>query len=139
MPKSRQIHLTRRPRGLPTLDDFALVDALVPDAADGEVLVQAVIMSVDPYMVGDRGRGEGSLPCPCRKIGHGAQIALFRRGQPVEADAEETVVERGERGRVGQLDIGGGDRAGLRRIPGLLAPLDANIEPAGLAGGARRS
>ena len=50
MPQSRQIHLARRPRGVPTLDDFALVDASVPDAADGEVLVQAIIMSVDPYM-----------------------------------------------------------------------------------------
>ncbi|WP_375399119.1 NADP-dependent oxidoreductase [uncultured Sphingomonas sp.] len=50
MPHSRQIHLTRRPQGLPVHDDFALVDAVVPDAGDGEMLVQALIMSVDPYM-----------------------------------------------------------------------------------------
>lgn len=50
MPQSRQIHLTRRPRGIPSLDDFAVVEVLVPEAADGQVLVQAVLMSVDPYM-----------------------------------------------------------------------------------------
>lgn len=50
MPKSREIHLTRRPSGMPTEADFALVERDVPDAADGEVLVQNLYMSVDPAM-----------------------------------------------------------------------------------------
>lgn len=50
MSQSRQIHLVRRPEGVPVLADFALVDVDTPDAAEGEVQVEALIMSVDPYM-----------------------------------------------------------------------------------------
>jgi len=50
MPKSREIHLVQRPTGAPTPDDFALVERDVADAADGEVLVENLLMSVDPAM-----------------------------------------------------------------------------------------
>ena len=50
MPSSREIHLVRRPSGMPVTDDFALVDATVADAADGEVLIQNLYLSVDPAM-----------------------------------------------------------------------------------------
>ena len=50
MPKSREIHLVRRPDGAPKATDFALVEREVSDAADGEVLIQNLLMSVDPAM-----------------------------------------------------------------------------------------
>ncbi|KRB41652.1 MAG: NADP-dependent oxidoreductase [Pseudomonadota bacterium] len=50
MPKSREIHLVARPDGMPTQDQFALVETNVPDAADGQVLVENLYMSVDPAM-----------------------------------------------------------------------------------------
>src|ERR1700712_2990433 len=50
MPKSREIHLIKRPSGAPKPDDFALVEQQVADAADGQVLVQNLLMSVDPAM-----------------------------------------------------------------------------------------
>jgi len=50
MPKSREIHLVQRPTGAPTPDDFALIERDVADAADGEVLVENLLMSVDPAM-----------------------------------------------------------------------------------------
>ncbi|MDP3595182.1 NADP-dependent oxidoreductase [Phenylobacterium sp.] len=50
MPKSREIHLVARPDGMPTQDQFALVETNVSDPADGEVLVQNLYMSVDPAM-----------------------------------------------------------------------------------------
>ncbi len=50
MPKSREIHLVQRPTGAPTADDFALVEREVADAAEGEVLVENLLMSVDPAM-----------------------------------------------------------------------------------------
>jgi NADPH-dependent curcumin reductase CurA len=50
MPKSREIHLVQRPTGAPTPDDFALVEREVADATDGEVLVENLLMSVDPAM-----------------------------------------------------------------------------------------
>ena len=50
MPKSREIHLVSRPIGAPAVENFALVEREVGDAADGEVLVENLLMSVDPAM-----------------------------------------------------------------------------------------
>ncbi|HEY2753485.1 MAG TPA: NADP-dependent oxidoreductase, partial [Phenylobacterium sp.] len=50
MPKSREIHLLQRPTGAPKPGDFALIERDVADAADGEVLVENLYMSVDPAM-----------------------------------------------------------------------------------------
>lgn len=47
---SRQVHLVRRPEGVPQPDDFALVEAPLPELAEGELLVENLWMSVDPYM-----------------------------------------------------------------------------------------
>lgn len=50
MPKSREIHLVSRPGGMPAPENFAVIETNVADAADGEVLVQNLYMSVDPAM-----------------------------------------------------------------------------------------
>jgi len=50
MTTARQIHLVRRPNGKPVAQDFALVEAPVADAGEGEIQVTALLMSVDPYM-----------------------------------------------------------------------------------------
>jgi NADPH-dependent curcumin reductase CurA len=50
MPKSREVHLIQRPTGAPKPEDFALVEQDVGDAADGQVLVENLYMSVDPAM-----------------------------------------------------------------------------------------
>jgi NADPH-dependent curcumin reductase CurA len=48
----REFHLASRPRGLPTADNFALVEVEVAEPGDGEVLVRNLFLSVDPYMRG---------------------------------------------------------------------------------------
>ncbi|MFU8815635.1 MAG: NADP-dependent oxidoreductase [Pseudomonadales bacterium] len=50
--QSRDVCLQRRPVGMPTRDDFEVVTVAVPDPKDGEVQVENVCMSVDPYMRG---------------------------------------------------------------------------------------
>lgn len=47
-----QILLRRRPQGMPTPDDFEIVETPVPEPAEGEVLVRARYLSLDPYMRG---------------------------------------------------------------------------------------
>ncbi len=47
---SREIRLKKRPVGMPTNDNFELVEAQVPDPSQGEFLVRNIWMSVDPYM-----------------------------------------------------------------------------------------
>ncbi|HEY5071082.1 MAG TPA: NADP-dependent oxidoreductase [Caulobacteraceae bacterium] len=50
MTASREIHLIKRPLGVPEPDDFTVVEVVTADAGDGEIQVRNLIMSVDPYM-----------------------------------------------------------------------------------------
>jgi NADPH-dependent curcumin reductase len=50
--QNRQVLLRRRPTGAPTTADFEIVDAPLPDPAEGEVLVRGIYLSLDPYMRG---------------------------------------------------------------------------------------
>ena len=47
---SKEIHLVKRPEGMPVDSDFAMVEATLNAPADGEVLVRNIYMSVDPAM-----------------------------------------------------------------------------------------
>jgi NADPH-dependent curcumin reductase CurA len=53
VPKTaREIHLLRYPAGRPAREDFAMVEVPVLKPLDGEVLIENLWMSVDPYMRG---------------------------------------------------------------------------------------
>lgn len=47
---SRQVHLTARPDGAPRPEHFRLVEVELPVLRDGQILVENLFMSVDPYM-----------------------------------------------------------------------------------------
>ena len=50
--QARSVILNRRPEGMPTSDDFAVVEYELADPKDGEIQVKNLCMSVDPYMRG---------------------------------------------------------------------------------------
>jgi NADPH-dependent curcumin reductase CurA len=57
MPETnRQVLLKRRPNGMPTPEDFAIVDSTLPELGEGQVLLGGIYLSLDPYM---RGRISG--------------------------------------------------------------------------------
>jgi len=47
---SKEIRLKNRPVGMPAESDFELAEVSMPEVGDGEILVQNIYMSVDPYM-----------------------------------------------------------------------------------------
>ena len=49
---NRQITLGARPFNYPRESDFTLVESPVPEPDEGEVLVQTIWLSLDPYMRG---------------------------------------------------------------------------------------
>jgi len=49
---NKQILLKSRPTGWPTSDNFEVAETAVPQPGDGEMLLQTIYMSVDPYMRG---------------------------------------------------------------------------------------
>jgi NADPH-dependent curcumin reductase CurA len=55
---NRKIILASRPSGMPAVDDFKIVDAEMPQPAEGEVLVKTLYLSVDPYMRGRMNEGK---------------------------------------------------------------------------------
>ena len=61
MPKNRQILLKRRPSGMPTLDDFQLVEKERPEPGLGQVLVRNQLLSLDPYMRGRMDDGKSYM------------------------------------------------------------------------------
>jgi NADPH-dependent curcumin reductase CurA len=84
MTQSRQIHLVRRPQGMPRADDFAVVPVETPDAADGQVQLQALFVSVDPYM---RPRLDADQPLDAPMLGSGiARVIQSRHGDFKEGD-----------------------------------------------------
>ena len=52
MSTATEIRLASRPEGVPTHDNFEIVDTEVPAPGDGQILVRNLIMSVDPAMRG---------------------------------------------------------------------------------------
>ena len=49
---NRRLVLASRPQGAPTADNFRLEEQPIPEAAEGEVLLRTVYLSLDPYMRG---------------------------------------------------------------------------------------
>ncbi|MFI7449268.1 NADP-dependent oxidoreductase [Nonomuraea sp. NPDC049714] len=76
---SREIHLAARPSGEPAPADFALARTVLPDLADGQILVRNTWMSVDPYMRGRMNDAESYIP-------------PFQLGAPLEGSAVGEVV-----------------------------------------------
>ena len=77
--QSREVRLARRPQGEPGLDCFAFTTVNLPDPAPGEVLVQNLCMSVDPYMRGRMNEGKSYVP-------------QFEIGKPLEGGAVGRVI-----------------------------------------------
>lgn len=47
---AREVQLARIPNGAPVLQDFTIIEAPLPEPGPGEVVVDTLILSVDPYM-----------------------------------------------------------------------------------------
>ena len=80
---ARAWHLMRRPKGMPTPEDFALKDYALPELADGMVRVANRWLSVDPYMRGRMNDVKSYVP-------------PFALDAPMEGGAVGEVVDSGD-------------------------------------------
>jgi NADPH:quinone reductase len=53
------IVFARHPRGMPANEEFRFEEVDLPEASDGEVVIRAPWLSIDPYVPARRGRGRG--------------------------------------------------------------------------------
>ncbi len=77
---SREIQLVYRPNGIPTADNFALVQTELEPLQERQVLVRNLYMSVDPYMRGRMNDRKSYVP-------------PFKLGKPLDGGAVGEVIE----------------------------------------------
>ena len=77
---ARAWHLTTRPEGTPTSDNFELREIELPPVGDGMIRVRNRWLSVDPYMRGRMNDAKSYVP-------------PFQLGQPLEGGAVGEVIE----------------------------------------------
>ncbi|MEU3842268.1 NADP-dependent oxidoreductase [Streptomyces sp. NPDC028635] len=81
---NREWHLLSRPVGWPKPEDFALVEAEVPQPGEGQVLVRNKYLSVDPYMRGRMSAAKSyAAPFELGKAMQGGAV-----GEVIESNAE---------------------------------------------------
>jgi len=128
--KSKEIRLKKRPEGLPGNDDFELAEVVVPPVNDGQVLIQNMYMSVDPYMRG-------------RMVDRKSYIPPFQIGMPLEGGSVGRVIESKNSGFTagdhvmsmqGWREYFVSDGVGLNKIDTGLLPAQAYLGVAGLTG-----
>jgi NADPH-dependent curcumin reductase len=77
----RQVLLRRRPVGVPSVDDFEIVDVETPPVGDGDVLRRTIYLSLDPYM---RGRMSDE-PSYAASVGIGQPMVGHTVSQVIES------------------------------------------------------
>jgi NADPH-dependent curcumin reductase CurA len=127
---NRQILLKSRPEGAPSLDNFELAEAPIPEPGEGEVLMRILYLSLDPYM---RGRMSAARS-------YAAPAAL---GRPmVGGTVGEIVRSRHSQYAVGDIVLGYGgwqqyalsNGAGLRTLDPKAAPVSTALGVLGMPG-----
>ncbi|MEO7505470.1 MAG: NADP-dependent oxidoreductase [Sphingomicrobium sp.] len=127
---SRAWTLKSRPQGLPTMDNFALVDQPSAPLEDGQVRVANRWLSVDPYMRGRMNDVKSYVP-------------PFALDQPMDGGAVGEVIESCDPGfapgdtvfhMAGWRDEAVVPAAALNKLPDLGAPSQAFLANLGLTG-----
>ena len=127
---NRQITLVARPSGYPKLSDFKLLTPPVPTPQEGQILVQTLYLSVDPYMRGRMNAGRSYAP--------GVQIDAVMTGGIVgkvidskNADFQEGDIVQGD---LGWQEFAMSDGNNLRKIDPDLAPISTALGILGMPG-----
>ena len=127
---NRQVKLASRPVNAPTESDFSLVESPVPQPGEGEVLVQVLWLSLDPYMRG-RMRDERSYATPV-ELGQvmvgGVAGRIIQSRTPAFSEGE--IVE----GPLGWQEYAVSDGRNLRKVDLGLGPLSTALGVLGMPG-----
>jgi NADPH-dependent curcumin reductase CurA len=128
--KSTEVHLVRRPGGMPVAEDFAFVESELPDPGDGQVLVQNLYISVDPYMRGrmneGKGYAEGYRLGEALYGGAVGRVVASRHGQLQKGDLVSS--------NIGWREAFISDGNGLQVLPATSLPVSAYLGPLGGTG-----
>jgi NADPH-dependent curcumin reductase CurA len=130
---NQQIHLVSRPAGEASLEDFALVEASVPEVGEGQVLVRHHYLSLDPYM---RGRMDDAKsyapPQPLNAVMQGGTVGDVVASRSAAYTAGDMVVGAGGWQQFSIVDAG--KPGALRKVDATRIPLQAYLGAVGMPG-----
>ncbi len=132
---NRQVLLAARPVGMPTRADWSIVDTPLPEPAPGGVLVQTLMLSLDPAMRGWMNEGKSYI----EPVGIGEVMRAGGVGRVIASNTAAFAVGDHVSGSLGVQQYGAFDEAGLRRaglvkIDPSLAPLPKWLNALGMPG-----
>ncbi len=128
--KNRTIIFDKRPEGKPTEDCFRIEENVVPQSANGEILLKTLYVSVDPYLRG-------------RMSDRKSYTAGFNPGDPMKSGIVAEVAEtKNDNFRKGDYVTGilnwseyqTSSGKGLQKVDGNAAPLSAYLGLLGMPG-----
>jgi NADPH-dependent curcumin reductase CurA len=126
----RRIVLASRPAGSPKPGDFRLEEAAMPDLPDGQVLLETIYLSLDPYM---RGRMSDSKsyadPIRIGDVMVGATISRIKQSRSEDWKEGDIVVAYS-----GWQPHAISDGSDMRRIDPALAPISTGQGVLGITG-----
>ncbi len=130
MAMNRRITLASRPSGFPRAKDFHLAESPMPWPGRGQVLVQTIFLSVDPYMRGRMSDAESyARPLAIGEVMPGGAV-----GRVLESADAKFAVGGIVQGALGWQDysvVAGGE---LREIDASLSPIQTSLGVLGMPG-----
>jgi NADPH-dependent curcumin reductase CurA len=127
---NRQIRLQRRPTGVPTPDDFAIVDVPAPVVEDGHVLRRTIYLSLDPYMRGRMNDARSyAAPVALGQVMVGGTVSQVIESRDPAFTAGDFVA-----GADGWQQCAASPAAGLRKLDPAIAPISTALGVLGMPG-----
>lgn len=128
--RNRQILLASRPQGEPTLGDFRLVDAEVPEPGPGQMLLRTIYLSLDPYMRGRMDAGPSyAAPVEVGAVMEGRSVCTVVWSNLPKYRAGDTVLAG-----TGWQEYALCDGRGVQRIDPTLRPISYALGVLGMPG-----
>ncbi len=128
--KNQQVLLAARPKGAVEESHFRLVESEIPRAQDGQFVVRAHYLSLDPYM---RGRMDEAKSY-AKKAEVGEVMVGTAVGEVVESRHEKFKVGDFVETRTGWQVYGLSDGGGVRKIDPAYVPISAYLGAVGMPG-----
>lgn len=119
---------------MPKLSDFRLVEAPIPTAADGEVLVRTIYLSVDPYQRGLMNEYEGDDEFYSKPVEIGGVVGGGVCGEVIESNHSD--IDKGDlvEAYIGWQEYGSIAGGSVRKVDPDLAPLSTSLGVLGMPG-----
>ena len=128
--KNMQVLLAARPRGAVEESNFRIVESAVPSAGEGEFIVRAHYLSLDPYM---RGRMDDAKSY-AKNAEVGEVMVGTAVGEIIESSHPKYRVGDFVETRTGWQLYGKSDGGGVRKVDPAYVPLSAYLGAVGMPG-----